>query len=1445
MRRFNLTAATLVSTALLMTTTSVFAVGTAKVDLGLLKPQSSWKVGTVASGAENYCAMVGNYDRNVVVAFAQNPDGLGSVAVDFGQDVFTPGQQYDVSLSADSGTPQMLKGRASSAHSLVVQVGPQSGIYDGLSHDGVMSVQTKVAAVKVAVPKFAASRKDLVECAGQMKTTTAAADKAPDQSAAMAPIDRELQQLGQARDKLADASAEADKLQKKIDTKTSSFDALEAQLEAEARAETERSNAKLASIDAQQDKIRTQIKQKGGADDAFALSAVEPAAGQNVAKKPVEGERLTLDQMDAEAAKAPAGGRKLLASLGAKEEAPVPLSTGSSARDIEAQQLGLADSKRAADETQKALQLKDQIAALEAQKNHEAQAKLAAFDDSQKKLDDEAKKLAQKSDASMQKLAEVQAAAPKADIKWDDAKAPAAPAAPAVVANADTRKLRADVVAQQAKLAEVQTAKVEETKSLTRDLAATQTDFAAKLAALQSERDALKAENDRLKQSVAQGTTADKLEIAQLKKQMMEMDTQRQAELSRSAAAQKELDAARAQIASLRESSQAEQDRLSQLRQSLETERAQLASQRAAGDQAINAQIAGIKADLDRKTAENDKLKGELQKASSEQFTVADAQLDKAKAEVAAMKADLDKKQSDLDAKLASLSSENQQLKSQLTQSSDQQFKVADAALDRAHAAANEKLAELEKQKAALDAKQAELAAREAELNKKSATTTADAAPVSLLPAKDADGKTLTPGQAILASSQSMVASERAELDGLRGRIKSLEGELEQSRAETAAAKTALAAAPAAASPDKAEVARLQSENASLRDQIARKPAETVASADTGEVSRLKSENESLRQKLASFLGGKKDDTVASSDAPKSAPSSQPEKTAPAKLSAVTPVAVPVVVASAATTSVGKQPVAVIANIDTGVANVKTAAELNAEELNATAPAAGGDEPAPASESVTASVKDDAAKVEEAKAKDETTVADVKTAVAEKPQVVAAPAAPVVPAVVADATPVSDTTPGNDKHMPAVPAQKVTAENMPAPVVTKTVVTKTAVATPAGPVPETDAEAEIARLAPITASIPAAPAAQPVAKQETAQDKGVFGIFGRALGYSDASKRAARQPVMPLPEAAPAADVASMQPIIKVERPVAQPAEPSPQAMAAAQASDVIPAAEANRAEAFLDNIMAFHRPGTAAPADTSHLAAIAAAPVVPAQPVVTTPTTAVAQVQQLNDITPAAGPGTMAAPVASMATAPRVAAAQPAMPAAASEIDLASLLRQSGVGAVQVSGSGDSRQWTTGAINGMYERTASGGQHKQQVQAYLNRYRDDCPGKLQVNLGQPQKVAAGTLSVANIACTAAGNAYATSLVFFDTPAGFQTVLHAGQPQDASTVRQFASNIASALRPVTALRVDGAARQVVPVSYAPQPSTAVNPVERPRFRIEIQAPSAPPANYDLPTTIIE
>ncbi len=71
MRRLSLTAAAIVSTAVLLTTTSVLAIAPAKVNMGTLKPQGSWKVGTVDQGSERYCAMVGTYNNNVVAAFAR------------------------------------------------------------------------------------------------------------------------------------------------------------------------------------------------------------------------------------------------------------------------------------------------------------------------------------------------------------------------------------------------------------------------------------------------------------------------------------------------------------------------------------------------------------------------------------------------------------------------------------------------------------------------------------------------------------------------------------------------------------------------------------------------------------------------------------------------------------------------------------------------------------------------------------------------------------------------------------------------------------------------------------------------------------------------------------------------------------------------------------------------------------------------------------------------------------------------------------------------------------------------------------------------------------------------------------------------------------------------------------------------------------------------------
>src|SRR5690606_30153768 len=130
------------------------------------------------------------------------------------------------------------------------------------------------------------------------------------------------------------------------------------------------------------------------------LSMVEPAAGVPELPLPV-----------VTAGDAPKSGRKLLAAIGGKEQLDVPPSTGSSSPETAARELALADANRAAEETAKALELKNEIAAIEAEKNAKAQQTLAAFDERQKELDAQTAKLAEKRDASLAKLSAASAAA--------------------------------------------------------------------------------------------------------------------------------------------------------------------------------------------------------------------------------------------------------------------------------------------------------------------------------------------------------------------------------------------------------------------------------------------------------------------------------------------------------------------------------------------------------------------------------------------------------------------------------------------------------------------------------------------------------------------------------------------------------------------------------------------------------------------------------------------------------------------------------------------------------------------------------------------------------------------------------------------------------------------------------------------------------------------------
>lgn len=162
----------------LLSTFSVLAVLTATaaqaatpptLELGFLKPQDKWKIGTVNTPGAPYCAMVNQFDRDIALAFARSVNGLGSVAIDFYGKFFKPGQEYGVSMQADGGEMYKFVGRASSERSVVVQVGVNDGFYNSLSGDGSLQVSLPTVDMKFSLNKFSSSYTSLVDCATKLR----------------------------------------------------------------------------------------------------------------------------------------------------------------------------------------------------------------------------------------------------------------------------------------------------------------------------------------------------------------------------------------------------------------------------------------------------------------------------------------------------------------------------------------------------------------------------------------------------------------------------------------------------------------------------------------------------------------------------------------------------------------------------------------------------------------------------------------------------------------------------------------------------------------------------------------------------------------------------------------------------------------------------------------------------------------------------------------------------------------------------------------------------------------------------------------------------------------------------------------------------------------------------------------------------------------------------
>jgi len=167
MRRLTRSAFTTVSLAALLSLISVhsYAVQPAVQILGVLKQKDQWQVGTVDNQGDKYCAMVGNFDQASVLAFARNPAGFGSLAIEFRDDLFTKGKDYEVQLAVETGIPMTFTGKASNARSLVIQIGQDSAVYNALSTSKTLRFSSSAIDAKFSLTKFTNNYKKLVNCA--------------------------------------------------------------------------------------------------------------------------------------------------------------------------------------------------------------------------------------------------------------------------------------------------------------------------------------------------------------------------------------------------------------------------------------------------------------------------------------------------------------------------------------------------------------------------------------------------------------------------------------------------------------------------------------------------------------------------------------------------------------------------------------------------------------------------------------------------------------------------------------------------------------------------------------------------------------------------------------------------------------------------------------------------------------------------------------------------------------------------------------------------------------------------------------------------------------------------------------------------------------------------------------------------------------------------------
>ncbi|MDF3024680.1 MAG: hypothetical protein K0R10_2041, partial [Alphaproteobacteria bacterium] len=968
---------------------------------------------------------------------------------------------------------------------------------------------------------------------------------------------------------------------------------------------------------------------------------------------------------------------------------------------------------------------------------------------------------AEKTEAAAKQVDEYSRGKEKLDDKAAAVKQEAVKIEASKAAAPQDKALKASLVAKQAELARISAERVAQTNELTRKLSTTQSDYEAKLQAIAAERDALKATL-----ATAQKTASD------AQKSAADAQATAKATAARAIALQGQLELALEQNTAAQKSGSGEKQKLTELQTKvLKAEQEKQALQeRLAKAETEGRSLAAVQEELNRTQADKKALEARLaviekqaaevsaRAKQMESATGSDSkQLSAIKASLAAEKAAHDKETAELRGQKEGQNAQFEELKATYVKLLDRTKQVS--------ASADKSLAERQKQLTE------ELASRDtyvAQLETKLAVLESERAAATTRATR----------------AQEDVATVRREMQGLRKSLIVVNDD-DKPAADLAAKKHSDALAAAEAEVNKAE--------AELKEAHTR-------------ISSLESQLDTTREQVTEL-----------------------QKSA-AKMTTV---------AAAAQTESDKQQTKNLELAQAEIARLKAnTAELEGKLFNATA---AGKNTASAKQAI----KDNNEKLAAAEAEIEKLKSDnlalagklVQKAQEARLAPVVAPSEKLALAEkeLQDSKRNAQVSSGiSAAEKVAAPVALVSNDEFAAPIVSEEIVS--------APIPSRKpATARKFDARDVTNDI--------VARNETRKPVRNIGRDEETARANEAAyrKMAAIEPAAGTVEDTPAPTIsrsffdgkipasrAPSEPVVKLKRIAAAPVEPviaTPVVATRVIATPAVavptvqkdPAFDENRAAAFLDRIMSHHRPGgvkssartssdatpvftarqqqarkivmttvKSTPADLSRIETAAGAPSMPtlrSAPAVQQSFTqpAVQQPVMQEDVSEFPAP-VISTPLndnpARLAPVRERGAPVRARSSGSSSVE--TILSDAGIHDAQFTGGdGNTRQWTTNGLSGMYEHTAAQGRSfGENAQGYIARYRGDC-SQLSVNMGPVQQSASGSFARADISCPVPGNTYTTAMVFWQDAGSFNAVLHSGFPDDGAQVKGIADNVAS------------------------------------------------------------